>query len=98
MVGRLEQWQFEFGGEALDDGAGEAGRAVDAGADGGAAEGQLADPEVAAIIAERAVEYLEAPVKRIGGFDTPFPYTLEKIYVPDAIRVFLGIKEVMEFE
>src|SRR5690606_13492496 len=54
--------------------------------------------EIAAIIAERCVEYLEAPVKRIGGFDTPFPYTLDKIYVPDAIRVFLGIKEVMEFE
>ena len=54
--------------------------------------------EIAALIAERAVEYLEAPVKRIGGFDTPFPYTLEKIYVPDAIRVFLGIKEVMAFD
>lgn len=54
--------------------------------------------EVAAIIAENAVEYLEAPIKRIGGFDTPFPYTLEKIYVPDAIRIFLGIKEVMEYQ
>lgn len=54
--------------------------------------------EIAALIAERAIEYLEAPVKRIGGFDTPFPYTLEKIYVPDAIRIFLGIKEVMAFE
>lgn len=54
--------------------------------------------EIAALIAERAVEYLEAPVKRIGGFDTPFPYTLEKIYVPDAIRIFLGIKEVMAFK
>lgn len=54
--------------------------------------------EIAALIAEKAIEYLEAPVKRIGGFDTPFPYTLEKIYVPDAIRVFLGIQEVMEFQ
>jgi pyruvate dehydrogenase E1 component beta subunit len=54
--------------------------------------------EIAALIAEQAIEYLEAPVKRIGGFDTPFPYTLEKIYVPDAIRVYLGIKEVMAFE
>lgn len=54
--------------------------------------------EIAALIAERALEYLEAPVKRIGGFDTPFPYTLEKIYVPDAIRVYLGIKEVLAFE
>lgn len=54
--------------------------------------------EIAALIAERAVEYLEAPIKRVGGFDTPFPYTLEKIYVPDAIRIFLAIKEVMAFE
>lgn len=54
--------------------------------------------EIAALIAERAVEYLEAPIKRIGGFDTPFPYTLEKIYIPDAIRIFQGIKEVMAFE
>ncbi len=53
--------------------------------------------EVAAVIAEQAVEYLEAPIKRIGGFDTPFPYTLEKIYVPDAIRVYLGIKDVLDF-
>ncbi len=53
--------------------------------------------EIAAIIAEQAVEYLEAPIKRIGGFDTPFPYTLEKIYVPDAIRVYLGIKDVLDF-
>ncbi len=54
--------------------------------------------EIAALIAERALEYLEAPIKRIGGFDTPFPYTLEKIYVPDAIRVYLGIKEVLDFQ
>lgn len=54
--------------------------------------------EIAALIAEKAIEYLEAPVKRVGGFDIPFPYTLEKIYVPDAIRIFLGIQEVMEFQ
>jgi 2-oxoisovalerate dehydrogenase E1 component beta subunit len=53
--------------------------------------------EIAALIAERAIEYLEAPVKRVGGFDVPFPYTLEKVYVPDAIRIFLGIKDVMDF-
>lgn len=53
--------------------------------------------EISALIAERAVEYLEAPIKRVAGFDTPFPYTLEKIYVPDAIRVFLAIQETMEF-
>jgi pyruvate dehydrogenase E1 component beta subunit len=54
--------------------------------------------EIAALIAEQAVEYLEAPITRIGGFDTPFPYTLEKIYVPDAIRIYLGIRDVMAFQ
>jgi 2-oxoisovalerate dehydrogenase E1 component beta subunit len=54
--------------------------------------------EIAALIAERAIEYLEAPIVRVGGFDTPFPYTLEKIYVPDAIRIYLGIRDVMAFE
>ncbi len=53
--------------------------------------------EIAAIIAEQAVDSLEAPIKRIGGFDIPFPYTLEKIYVPDAIRVYLGIKDVLDY-
>jgi len=54
--------------------------------------------EIAALIAERAIDSLEAPIKRIGGFDTPFPYTLEKIYVPDPIRIFLGIQEVMAYQ
>lgn len=54
--------------------------------------------EVSAIIAEQAIDSLKAPVQRIGGFDIPFPYTLEKVYVPDAIRVFLGIQSIMSFE
>ncbi len=53
--------------------------------------------EVAALIAERALDSLEAPVVRVGGFDTPFPYTLEKIYVPDALRVFLAIQDVVNY-
>jgi 2-oxoisovalerate dehydrogenase E1 component beta subunit len=53
--------------------------------------------EVSAFIAERALEYLEAPIKRVAGFDTPFPYALEKIYVPDAIRVFLAIQETLDY-
>ena len=43
--------------------------------------------EIAATIAERAIEYLEAPIARVAGFDTPFPYTLEHVYLPDAGRV-----------
>lgn len=54
--------------------------------------------EIAALIAEKAVEYLEAPIKRVGGFDTPFPYTLEYVYMPHPVRVYNAIKEVASFQ
>jgi len=54
--------------------------------------------EIAALIAERALDSLEAPVVRVAGFDTPFPYTLEKLYVPDALRVFLAIQDVVNYQ
>ncbi len=47
--------------------------------------------ELAAILAEKALEYLEAPIVRVAGFDTPFPYTLEDVYMPDADRVLRAI-------
>jgi 2-oxoisovalerate dehydrogenase E1 component beta subunit len=53
--------------------------------------------ELAAIVAERAFEHLRAPVLRVAGFDTPFPYTLEHIYMPDAKRTFAAIEKVMTF-
>jgi pyruvate dehydrogenase E1 component beta subunit len=41
--------------------------------------------EISAIVAEEAVEYLQAPVIRVGSPDTPVPFSppLEKIYIPD---------------
>jgi 2-oxoisovalerate dehydrogenase E1 component beta subunit len=54
--------------------------------------------EIAAIIAEKAVEYLEAPIKRVAGFDTPFPYTLEYVYMPHPARVLMAIRELMQYE
>ena len=53
--------------------------------------------EISAIIAERAVEYLEAPIVRVAGFDTPFPYTLEHVYMPNAERVLRAIDHVVTF-
>jgi 2-oxoisovalerate dehydrogenase E1 component beta subunit len=49
--------------------------------------------EIAAIVAERAIEHLEGPIARVAGFDTPFPYTLEHIYMPDVRRVLAGIEK-----
>jgi pyruvate dehydrogenase E1 component beta subunit len=53
--------------------------------------------EISAVIAERAVEYLEAPIVRVAGFDTPFPYTLEHVYMPNAERVLRAIDHVVNF-
>ncbi|GIW21961.1 MAG: 2-oxoisovalerate dehydrogenase subunit beta [Candidatus Sericytochromatia bacterium] len=53
--------------------------------------------ELSAIIAEEAIEYLEAPILRIAGLDTPYPYTLEHIYSPDPRRVYEAIKKVYNF-
>ncbi|HEY3130823.1 MAG TPA: alpha-ketoacid dehydrogenase subunit beta [Acidobacteriota bacterium] len=53
--------------------------------------------ELSATIHERALLHLEAPVLRITGFDTPFPYTLEHDYLPDAQRVLSGIRKTVKF-
>src|SRR5262252_1219957 len=48
--------------------------------------------ELAALIMEKAFLHLEAPVTRLTGFDTPFPYTLEMEYLPDAARVVDAVR------
>jgi 2-oxoisovalerate dehydrogenase E1 component beta subunit len=53
--------------------------------------------EIAAQIAEQALTSLQAPVLRVTGYDTPFPYTLEHSYLPDAPRVTRAIEHVMRF-
>lgn len=53
--------------------------------------------EIAAIIAEQAVDSLAAPILRVTGYDTPFPYSLEHIYLPDADRVHRAIEEVVHY-
>jgi 2-oxoisovalerate dehydrogenase E1 component beta subunit len=53
--------------------------------------------ELAALIAEKALLSLEAPIARVAGFDTPFPYTLENEYLPSPDRVALAIKQTAQF-
>ncbi|WP_058367713.1 alpha-ketoacid dehydrogenase subunit beta [Haloparvum sedimenti] len=54
--------------------------------------------EITATIQEEALLYQEAPVKRITGFDVPFPlYALEDYYLPSAARVEAGVKEAVNF-
>lgn len=54
--------------------------------------------ELAAILSDRDLLYLEAPLVRITGFDTIMPlYKLENYYLPDVKRVIWGIEKVMSF-
>jgi pyruvate dehydrogenase E1 component beta subunit len=53
--------------------------------------------EIAASIQERAMLHLEAPVLRVTGFDTPFPYTLEQDYLPDADRILDAVERTINF-
>ncbi|MBW3582624.1 MAG: alpha-ketoacid dehydrogenase subunit beta [Euryarchaeota archaeon] len=53
--------------------------------------------EVSATIAEKAIDSMEAPIVRVTGYDTPFPYTLESLYLPDANRVYDAIEKVYNY-
>jgi pyruvate dehydrogenase E1 component beta subunit len=53
--------------------------------------------EISALIAERAIEYIEAPILRVAGFDTPFPYALEHVYMPDAKRVLAAVEKTAKY-
>jgi pyruvate dehydrogenase E1 component beta subunit len=54
--------------------------------------------EIAARIAENAFFSLEAPVIRVGGFDTPYPPAkLEEFYLPDADRILEAVDRVLSY-
>jgi pyruvate dehydrogenase E1 component beta subunit len=53
--------------------------------------------ELSALIQERCFLSLEAPVARVTGFDTPFPYTLEAEYLPRAPRILQAIRATVTY-
>jgi pyruvate dehydrogenase E1 component beta subunit len=54
--------------------------------------------EVIARINEHALLYLEAPVKRVTGYDVPIPYfAREKAYLPDVDKVLAAARETLAF-
>jgi 2-oxoisovalerate dehydrogenase E1 component beta subunit len=53
--------------------------------------------EISALIQERCFLHLKAPVARVTGFDTPFPYALEKSYLPNPERTLRAIRASMDF-
>jgi pyruvate dehydrogenase E1 component beta subunit len=53
--------------------------------------------EISAAIAERAIEYLYAPIVRVTGPDTPFPYRLEEYYLPNEKRIVAAARKILNF-
>jgi 2-oxoisovalerate dehydrogenase E1 component beta subunit len=54
--------------------------------------------EIAARIMEEAFDYLEAPVVRVTGWDTPYPpATLEQHYVPSVERIARAVRRTIEY-
>jgi Pyruvate/2-oxoglutarate dehydrogenase complex, dehydrogenase (E1) component, eukaryotic type, beta subunit len=52
-----------------------------------------------AFIAEKAFDYLDAPVKRIAALDVPTPYSppLEAATLPDKARVLAAARELLRY-
>lgn len=55
--------------------------------------------ELAALIAEQAFEWLDAPVQRIGGLDTPIPFSpsLEDAYRPNAEKLYAAARALAAY-
>jgi 2-oxoisovalerate dehydrogenase E1 component beta subunit len=55
--------------------------------------------ELAAIIAEEAFEYLDAPIVRVASADTPVPYAppLEAAFLPSTEKVVAAAKRLVEY-
>lgn len=54
--------------------------------------------EISALIAEEAHDFLEAPVKRVTGYDVTMPYfQLENKYIPSTQRIINAVMDVMEY-
>jgi pyruvate dehydrogenase E1 component beta subunit len=51
--------------------------------------------ELVALIVEKAFWSLDAPIARVTGFDTPFPYRLEDAYMPTDFRIMEAIRSSM---
>ena len=52
--------------------------------------------ELLAQVQERCFHYLEAPIERVTGFDTPYPHSLEWAYFPGPVRIREAINKIMK--
>ncbi len=54
--------------------------------------------ELAATIAERAIDYLSAPILRVTGLDIPVPFALEDYYVPNERRIMEAVNKLLNYQ
>ncbi|MEM6430642.1 MAG: alpha-ketoacid dehydrogenase subunit beta [Deinococcota bacterium] len=53
--------------------------------------------EIAATISEEVLDSLEAPPVRVAGFDTPYPYAQEKLYMTSVNRILQAVQYVLDY-
>ncbi len=53
--------------------------------------------EIAATIQQRCFLYLESPITRVCGLDTPYPLALEKEYMADHLKTYAAIVRTFNF-
>jgi len=55
--------------------------------------------EVAALISDQAFEFLDGPIRRLGGLDTPIPFSppLEEAYRPSAEKIYVAAQALAAY-
>ena len=53
--------------------------------------------EVAYVIQEQAFDFLTAPVAQVAGFDIPYPYVQDKVYLPGANRIVAACVKTLNY-
>jgi len=55
--------------------------------------------EIAGLVADKAIDYLDGPVKRVGALFTPIPNwnKMEEYYLPDVKKIIDAVSEVIRF-
>src|SRR5699024_4420863 len=53
--------------------------------------------EVAATIAEQVIDQLDAPPLRVSGFDTPYPFSQDRVYLPTVTRILNAAKRALDY-
>jgi pyruvate dehydrogenase E1 component beta subunit len=53
--------------------------------------------EIAALLADKGFDYLDGPVKRVGGLFCPIPFslTMEQLYLPSVDRIIQAARELI---